>query len=148
MRSTLAAAFLTLLLSESPIRGQGTAFTYHGQLTEAGLPTAGTIDLRVILFNAEIGGAQVGPIRTNLNVEVTQGVFATQLDFGAGVFNGEARWLDLAVRRSGSSSFVQLSPRQPISAAPYALYAMTPAGPQGPQGLSGPAGPQGPVGPQ
>lgn len=36
---------------------------------------------------------------------------------------GNARWLDIAVRPSGSGAFTVLGPRQPITAAPYAIFA-------------------------
>lgn len=47
-----------------------------------------------------------------------------ELDFTASPFlTGEARWLQAAVRcPAGSGSFVTLAPRQPLTAAPFALY--------------------------
>ncbi len=125
---------------------QGTAFNYQGQLSNAGQPATGSYDLRAILYDAAIGGAQVGPIITNLAVTVTGGFFTTGLDFGPGRFTGAARWLELAVRPAVGGSFTTLAPRQPLAPAPYALYAMTPAGPQGPAGAPGAAGPVGPKG--
>ncbi|MHC1763872.1 MAG: hypothetical protein AB9869_06125 [Verrucomicrobiia bacterium] len=68
--------------------GQDNAFTYQGQLSDSGRPATGSYDFRTILYNAEIGGAQVGPIVTNLNVSVTSGAFNARLDFGSGVFDG------------------------------------------------------------
>jgi hypothetical protein len=45
------------------------------------------------------------------------------LDFGA-VFNDTAYWLEIGVRPGASSgAYTDLTPRQPITAAPYALYA-------------------------
>src|SRR5205823_1688788 len=44
-----------------------------------------------------------------------------QLDFGTGAFQGSARWLELAVRPTGGGTFTTLSPRQALTAAPYAL---------------------------
>jgi hypothetical protein len=37
----------------------GTAFTYQGRLTAAGSPANGSYDLRFILYDALVGGAQV-----------------------------------------------------------------------------------------
>jgi hypothetical protein len=125
---------------------QGTAFTYQGKLSDAGLTANGSYDLRAQVWDAPVGGSQVGLTITNSAVTVTGGAFLTTLDFGPGVFSGAARWLELGARRTGSGSFTALSPRQPLSAAPYALYAMTPAGPQGPKGDAGPLGPTGPKG--
>ncbi len=146
MKSNFLLAAAVLLGLGSPVWGQGTAFTYQGQLTSAGQPANGNYDLRAIVYDADIGGSQVGPIVTNLAVTVTGGLFTTSLDFGPGVFNGAARWLELGVRPAGSDAFTTLSPRQPLAAAPYALYAMTPAGPKGDKGDPGATGAQGPAG--
>lgn len=122
---------------------QGTAFTYQGRLEADGQPAQGPHDLRFTLYDAEVGGSQQGPVLTHNAVPVTEGLFAVTLDFGAGVFTGAGRWLEIGVRPAGGGAFTPLSPRQPITAAPYALYAMTPAGPAGPQGPQGPPGPPG-----
>jgi hypothetical protein len=52
---------------------------------------------------------------------VTNGLFTVQLDFGAGAFQGDARWLQIAVKCAGDASYTTLSPRQPLTPAPYAL---------------------------
>lgn len=148
MRLKHLLATAVLLGLGTPVRGQGTAFTYQGQLTSAGQPANGSYDLRAILYDADTGGSQVGPIVTNLAVSVTAGFFTTPFDFGPGVFNGAARWLELGVRPAGSDAFTSLAPRQPLAPAPYALYALTPAGPKGDQGDPGAAGAQGPAGSQ
>ena len=122
---------------------QGTAFTYQGQLSESNRPTTGAYDIRAILFNAEVGGAQVGPIVNRSAVPVEKGLFTVLLDFGPGVFDGSGRWLELAVKPSGGSTFTLLSPRQALTPTPYALFAMTPAGPKGDPGPSGLPGVQG-----
>ncbi len=38
----------------------GTAFTYQGQLKEAGQPYSGPADVTFRLFDAEAGGLQIG----------------------------------------------------------------------------------------
>jgi len=54
-------------------------------------------------------------------------LFTAPLDFGANAFDGTARWLETAVRKNEPPgpppAFVTLSPRQPITVAPYALQA-------------------------
>jgi hypothetical protein len=56
------------------------------------------------------------------NVTITEGSFTVLLDFGATAFNGDARWLQIAVRSpAGSGVFTTLSPRQELTATPYAL---------------------------
>lgn len=103
----------------------GDAFTYQGRLTDNSAPANGAYDLRFILYDAETGGAQVGSVtETKEDVAVTQGLFTTSLNFGATAFNGDARWLEIAVRPGNSTgTFTVLSPRQPISPTPYALFA-------------------------
>lgn len=47
------------------------------------------------------------------------------LEFGASAFTGDKRWLEIAVRSpAGSGSFTTLTPRQPLTASPYALKAL------------------------
>lgn len=101
----------------------GTAFTYQGRLTDDGIVANGIFDLRFILYTADIGGSQVGTILTKPNVEVVNGVFLTDLDFGSEVLDGEARWLEIGVRTNGSTRVhTTLSPRQPLTPAPYAIF--------------------------
>lgn len=142
--STVLSLFL--LASIPQAFGQGTAFVYQGQLAHAGNQANGNYDLRAILYDAEVGGSQLGPIITNLSVRVTAGLFTAPLDFGVGIFSGSARWLELGVRPATGTEFTTLTPRQGLAPVPYALYAMTPAGPKGDKGEAGLPGPQGPQG--
>ncbi len=104
----------------------GNAFTYQGRLTDASAPANGTYDLRFILFDADSGGAQVGSIVEKADVSVQNGLFTTELDFGAASFDGNARWLEIAIRPGNQTgTYTVLSPRQPITPVPYALYAKT-----------------------
>src|SRR5262249_47309415 len=44
--------------------------------------------------------------------------------FGGSAFTGSDRWLQIAVRCPvGSGNYITLSPRQPLTATPYALFA-------------------------
>ncbi|MFO1460518.1 MAG: hypothetical protein U1G08_14050 [Verrucomicrobiota bacterium] len=141
-------AFLAICLTGPSVGAPlGTAFSYQGRLSQAGRPANGSFDFRLILYDADVGGSQVGPILTNESVLVVQGVFVTSVDFGPKAFEGQARWLEIAVRPEGGGVFTGLNPRQALAAAPYALYALTPAGPQGPQGPQGDRGEMGPPGP-
>lgn len=107
----------------------GTGFTYQGRLTDAGSPANGSYDLRFILYDAETAGSAVGSTVTKEDVAVSNGLFSVDLDFGAAAFNGDARWVEIAVRPGSSTgSHTVLSPRQPISPAPYALFAKAAAG--------------------
>jgi hypothetical protein len=100
----------------------GTAFTYQGHLKKDGNPVNGSCDFQFSLWDAESGGTQVGSTQTETGVSVTEGLFTVPLNFGSGAFNGEARWLEIAVRcPAGSGSYTTLSPRQALTPAPYAL---------------------------
>ena len=100
----------------------GTAFTYQGRLTDdAGLAVDGTCDFQFSLWDDPAAGAQVGPLLNPTGVAVTKGLFTVALDFGGGAFTGPARWLEIAVRCAGDPGYTPLSPRQPLTPAPYAL---------------------------
>jgi trimeric autotransporter adhesin len=101
----------------------GTAFTYQGQLMLNGTAVSGVCDFQFRLYNALSGGSQIGATQTKSSVAVGKGLFTVaNLDFGAGAFNGEARWLAVSVRcPAGSGSYTNLTPRQALTAAPYAL---------------------------
>jgi len=72
------------------------------------------------------------PISEAVNsVAVTGGRFTVELntnsEFGANAFNGDNRWLQIAVRSPAQSGlFTTLSPRQKLTAAPYARFAAAP----------------------
>lgn len=100
----------------------GTAFTYQGQLTLGGTPVTGPHDFEVRLYDAEEGGSQLGSPETVLDATVEGGLFAIDLDFGLLVFEAdEALWLEISTRPSGTSTWTDLSPRQALRPAPYAL---------------------------
>jgi len=105
---------------------QSSAITYQGRLTFNGQPATTTYDFECRLYDAEVGGNQVGPLLTPGSIEADdQGVFTMALDFGALAFDGSERWLQLGVRESGGGpTFTPLTPRQKIEAAPYAAFAL------------------------
>jgi hypothetical protein len=80
-------------------------------------------DLTCALYDSSTNGSQIGSVFTNGAVGVTNGLFTVSLDFGASPFNGQPRWLEISVRKDTNSAYTVLSPRQPISATPYALSA-------------------------
>ncbi len=120
--ATLLLALLALMGgAQGGAFAQGTGFTYQGQLNDNGAPANGVFDFQFILFNAVAGGAQQGPILTRDDVTVASGVFTVTLDFGA-AFTGTDRFLEIGVRPGASSgAFTLLSPRQPLTATPYAI---------------------------
>ena len=114
-------------LSASPL---GTAFTYQGRLNDGGNPATGIYDLRFALYDAANSGSLVAGPLTNAAVAVSNGLFSVALDFGP-AFDGNARWLEIAVRPNGEGAFTALAPLQALPPSPYALYATTAASAQG-----------------
>ncbi|HEY3862020.1 MAG TPA: hypothetical protein VGO59_09045 [Verrucomicrobiae bacterium] len=106
----------------STAHGQGTAFTYQGELNNNGIPAGGTFDLQFTLFDASTNGIVVGGPLTDTAVAVSNGLFTAQLDFGAAIFNGDPRWLQIGIRTNGSAgAFAALAPLQPVTSSPYAI---------------------------
>lgn len=98
-------------------------FTYQGRLADGNGAANGVYDLQFELFDSSTDGAGIGPVLTNNAVPISNGLFSVSLDFGAGAFDGQMRWLQISVKTNNSSTFTTLAPRQAISAAPYALDA-------------------------
>jgi hypothetical protein len=102
----------------------GNAFTFQGSLTDGGIPANGTYDLKFRLYDDVSAGSQQGPGVPKDDVTVTDGSFTVMLDFGS-IFNGTAMYLEIDVRAGSSTgAYTTLTPRQPLTATPYALFAM------------------------
>jgi hypothetical protein len=127
IRASIIAAVLGLFVAASAKAQPGlasTALTYQGALTQDGSPAFGPFDLTFQLFSDPVAGTNVSLALTNTAIAVSNGLFTTTLDFGGAVFNGEALWLEIGVQTNGgSNSFVILSPRQAVTATPYAITA-------------------------
>jgi hypothetical protein len=116
--------FLTLVFGTAPcLFGQGTAFTYQGSLTASGSPANGNYDIEFYLRDAASGGNSVGTTNAIAPVAVSDGLFTVMPDFGAGIFDGSSRWLEIGVRTNGSlAAYTTLSPRQALTPSPYAIF--------------------------
>jgi len=102
------------------------AFTYQGRLKSNDVPYTGLCDFQFGLWDSDSGGTQVGPTQPVLNVGLAEGYFTVVLDWGLDKFQGDARWLDVAVRcPAGGGTYTPLTPRQPLTATPYALYSLS-----------------------
>src|SRR5262245_35343883 len=97
-----------------------TAFTYQGQLQRGGGPYTGSCTMQFSLWDEPSDGVQKGETKTIPDVIVVSGLFTTAIDFGE-QFSGNARWLQAAVQCAGDSGFTPLTPRQQLTATPYAL---------------------------
>ncbi|MEO0017774.1 MAG: hypothetical protein RLZZ522_1057, partial [Verrucomicrobiota bacterium] len=122
-------AVLALLLAAAPpVAAQTDVISYQGRLEQDGVTMNGTVSLRISIRDALTGGSELywtfGP------QNVVNGEFTALLGpFGANVFNGGERWIEIAVDDPAIAglNYVPLSPRQPISATPYALRAIAAA---------------------
>ncbi|MEP7200202.1 MAG: tail fiber domain-containing protein [Chloroflexota bacterium] len=99
----------------------GTGFTYQGQLKSSGAPVNGNCDFQFALYDALTLGARIGATQTVSSLAVTNGLFATPIDFGAGAFTGDARFLNMQVSCPAGGAFTALNPRQTLTPAPMAL---------------------------
>ena len=116
---------------------QGTAFTYQGRLVSGTNGANGIYDFRFRLFDDANAGAQIGPSLANSAVTVSNGYFTAVLDFANGAFPGTDRWLEISVRSNTIVTFSVLSPRQKITATPYAITASNLSGTVAASGLAG-----------
>ncbi|MFO1488774.1 MAG: hypothetical protein U1F65_09875 [Verrucomicrobiota bacterium] len=128
MKTLIHSGALTVLLTVLGLSAfaQGTAFTYQGRLNDGSSPANGAYDLAFALFDAASGGTQQGGALTNAATAVSNGLFTVTLDFG-NQFAGPARWLQIGVATNGNGAFATLSPRQALTAVPYAVRSISAA---------------------
>jgi hypothetical protein len=106
-------------LAVAPVTG----FTYQGKLSDGGSPANGKYDFIFTLYDSLTDGIQMGDPFSLKEVPVISGLFTVQLDFGD-VYDGKPLYLEITVRPGGSEEdFDTLSPRQQLTATPYAIYA-------------------------
>jgi hypothetical protein len=120
-------ATILVWLVTATVWAQTRAFTYQGKLTEASNPANGNYDLQFKLFDTvAVGtGTQQGATLVRNPVVVSAGVFTVTLDFGANVFNGTDRFLEIGVRPAGSANpYTVLTPRQPVNSTPYTIQSL------------------------
>jgi hypothetical protein len=124
-----AVALWLAALPSSPARAQSTALTYQGQLGDAGGLASGLHDFSFRLYDVATGGVQIGSTLCVDNVDVIDGVFTVQLDFGQQYATTAQRYLEIEVRHdtglpcSDAGGFVVMAPRQQLTAAPMASHA-------------------------
>ena len=109
------ALAILLLAATSALAQTDTTFTYQGELKESGVPASGSYNIDVSLWDAASGGVQIGSTIMFNALPVSDGLFTVELDFGANAFDNTGRWLQIIVNGN------ELTPRQPITRAPYAI---------------------------
>jgi hypothetical protein len=119
MRSVIIAAALVGVAGGTLAAPVGTGFTYQGyiELSDRPLGVSDDEQLTFRLYDAESGGNQVGAEIAKAPGEIifSEGLFSTELDFGASVHDGTQLWLEIEV--DGNI----LSPRQKLTGAPHSL---------------------------
>lgn len=107
-----------------PFFGPPNAFTYQGFLEKDGQPVDGTADFQASIWDDGLTGIELVVPLEFTNIDVVDGAFSIEMDFGTGLFDGSPRWLQLAVRDpSGVGDYTSLSPRVRIRPTPEAFHA-------------------------
>ena len=106
-----------------------TGFTYQGRLLDNNVAADGMYDMQFMLYDDPntLAGNPMGSAILAEDVDVVDGYFITDLDFGTTAFDSRARWLQIAVRPGASSEpndFVVLNPLQHLATTPYALNSL------------------------
>lgn len=131
------SVFLALLVLLAVNASADTTISYQGQLQGNGQPFNGQIDMTFELFDdfdpndPSVGSSVAGPIAVN-DVEVSNGMFQVDLDFGA-VYEQPA-WIEITV---GTDT---LHPRQRLTSTPVAVNALNVTSTTGAWMLGGNAG--------
>lgn len=124
-----------LLLGIQWAGAQGTGFTYQGRLLVNGSAANGSNDFQFRIYTDPAIGGSVGPVLTKTNVIVTDGLVNLELDFGANVFTGGDRWLQISHRSTPPiilpppvpppppPPYTNMFPRVRLTPAPYAIFA-------------------------
>lgn len=121
----LAISVFAVILS-AYANAQTSVFTYQGRLTENLIAGNGPYDFTFKLYDQLSGGSQIGTDIVIADANVAGGIFTVNLDFGAAAFtNGGPRFLQVEVRAGASTgAYTVLTPRQPITSAPYSVKSM------------------------
>ncbi len=131
----LVATVMTLLalgILGGVVRGSatppaGVPFPFQGYLTSGGVPVNELCDLRISLYDLDLGGTALATQEVT-GVRVDKGMFTVMLQFSPQYLTGEPRWLETAVSCAGSGgAYTTLSPRQPLTSVPYAAQAASAA---------------------
>jgi hypothetical protein len=120
----LALGLFLCVAEVSNAEPMGTAWTYQGRLIDANGPSDGLYDFQFKLYYGPAEPNQVGGTADVNDIDVIDGYFTAELNFGSDVFDGNSVWLETGVRPGDSNdpnAFVTLSPRQEVTPVPYAL---------------------------
>jgi hypothetical protein len=124
MNLKMNALLCVVTMGASSLSALAEPFSYQGKLDQAGSPASGAFDLQFALFDA--GGIQIGSTIALDDVQVQEGLFSVELDFGVDAFaGGTGQELQISVREGASAGgYTALLPRTPINTVPVAQYAL------------------------
>ncbi len=115
----LLAATLTVASAQVP---RPSSLSYQGRLEVDGTPYTGSADIRFMVFDAPVGGTQIGRDDFAQNVQIVDGLFTVPVDLDAGPRDDFVPYLEIAIATpAGSGGAVRLPERIALTAAPYAL---------------------------
>ncbi|MHC4691813.1 MAG: hypothetical protein ACYS67_03655 [Planctomycetota bacterium] len=123
MFTILVLVLVLWLTNAGKAAPMGTAWTYQGRLMDANFPADGIYDFIFGLFGSQEGPSELGALTIH-NLDVIDGYFTVELDFGSDVFDGSERWLQIEIRPGeleDPNEYTLLNPRQKITPMPYAL---------------------------
>ena len=111
------------LVATFPVKGQTTEFPYSDILNGTSLPD-GNYNLKFRLYNALTGSSQIGSVISKSGTPVVGLGFSVTLDFGAAVFPGDDRYLEISYRDPVTGVDTPISPRRKILSLPYAIRSL------------------------
>lgn len=113
------ALMLVLAIGGAHAQSVDTSFTYQGFVNDGVTPANGEYDFEFSLWDGPSTDTQQ-EVQYLENVQVSNGLFNVTLNMGR-VFAGQALWMQIGMRPGASADpYTILTPRQPITAAPYA----------------------------
>ncbi len=119
----VTGAVLAFAGAASTAQAQVLPITYQGRLAADGVGASGPHDFELLLYSAESGGAVLGGPFIYTNVPVANGLFTLNVDVTTSSLTNKVLYLEIRVRPSGGGAYTLLSPRQLVTAAPFARFA-------------------------
>jgi len=120
--AAIAVAFIVTF--QLGVIAQTTVVPHEGSLLVGGSPANGTYDLRFILYTTQAGAVQVGNPVERLNVNISNGSYSVDIDFGSMPFTTQSvLWVDISYKLAGGGGYTFTGVREQIKASGYAIRA-------------------------
>jgi hypothetical protein len=119
----IAGTALAFTGATSTALAQTLPITYQGRLTADASGANGPHDFELRLYGVESGGSVLGGPFTYTGVPVENGLFTLNVNVTTATLTNKTLYLEILVRASGGGAYTLLSPRQPLTAAPFARFA-------------------------